>query len=195
MGCSDKMMFLIKDMVANLTHSYKKTLNPFIVAHLDMFTVKNFEFPHMGKELFVRSQKLDVNFNRNFIETQLSSNSKGNRFFPKLREDERKVNVPSMMHLFCNLLEVLRYRENLIQAMSETVVLGEVFDSLKSMVNRDSLKHNFADQLHLDAHKVGKEAINWMEDGVMLDEDIALAINEFDASFKNHMDFMNSESF
>ena len=36
MGSADKVVFLIKDCVAYLTKTYKKHLNPFIVAKLDL---------------------------------------------------------------------------------------------------------------------------------------------------------------
>ena len=84
---------------------------------------------------------LDVNFSRNFIETQLQSSSAPQaRFFPKLREDDRRINAPPMLIVFCNLLEVLRLRESLIVALSESTALQEIFNNLKDIANKSSLK-------------------------------------------------------
>lgn len=50
MSSPDKIMFLIKDMIAHLSRTYKKSLNPFFVSKLDYYTVHNFQFPDMLKE-------------------------------------------------------------------------------------------------------------------------------------------------
>ena len=120
MSSADKLMFLIKDLISHLTKTYKKNLNPFFISKLDFYTVHNFQFPDMLREQMMSQQRLDVNFSRNFIETQLSQKGGVARFFPKLREDDRKVNVPPMLLVFCNLIEVMRLRENLIVSMSES---------------------------------------------------------------------------
>lgn len=75
MSSPDKMMFLVKDMISQLARIYKKNLNPFFISKLDLFTVNYFPFPDMPKALMMNKQlkRLDVNFSRNFIETQLRS--------------------------------------------------------------------------------------------------------------------------
>ena len=45
MGSSDKMVFYIKDMVAELSHCKKQSQNPFIVGKLSLATLKGFKFP------------------------------------------------------------------------------------------------------------------------------------------------------
>ena len=50
MSSPDKLMFIIKDMIAHLTRTYKKNLNPFFVSKLDFLTVHNFQFQDMLKE-------------------------------------------------------------------------------------------------------------------------------------------------
>ena len=45
MGSSDKMIFYAKEMLADLTCKDKKLLCPFIMAKLDLQTIKFFEFP------------------------------------------------------------------------------------------------------------------------------------------------------
>jgi len=79
MASPDKMMFLIKDMVSHLTRAYKKHLNPFLIARLDLNvsidfnqqTIDHFEFQDISLHEMVDrfSNKLDVNFTKNFIET------------------------------------------------------------------------------------------------------------------------------
>lgn len=44
-GSSDKMMFYMKDFVSEFKRSSKASLNPFIVAKLDIPSLKAFKFP------------------------------------------------------------------------------------------------------------------------------------------------------
>jgi hypothetical protein len=44
-GSSDKMMFYMKDMVSSLNKSAKPAINPFIVAKLNIPSIKAYKFP------------------------------------------------------------------------------------------------------------------------------------------------------
>lgn len=127
-------------MVAHISRTYKKNINPFYITKLDLLTVNHFTFPETPYKSMLKAHKLDVNFNRNFIETQLKTSGAQAIFFPKLREDDRRVNVPPMLILFCNLVEVMRLRERLIADVSESKILSEVFDTLKDLANKGGSK-------------------------------------------------------
>jgi hypothetical protein len=135
-------MFLIKDMVGHLSRTYKRNLNPFFLAKLDLFTISHFQFPEIAKQAMMNQKlgRLDVSFTRDFIETQLQSGGAQARFFPKLREDDRRVNVPPMLLIFCNLVEVMRLREHLILNITETVALEDIYNTLKDLANRSSFR-------------------------------------------------------
>ena len=45
MSSPDKLMFLVKDMVAHLSRTYKKNLNPYFASKLDLYSIHNFTFP------------------------------------------------------------------------------------------------------------------------------------------------------
>jgi hypothetical protein len=47
MGSSDKMIFYAKEMIADLTYKKKLNLNPFLIAKLDLETIKFFDFPEL----------------------------------------------------------------------------------------------------------------------------------------------------
>ena len=198
MSSPDKLMFLIKDMIAHLSTGFKRTLNPFLVSKMDLTTVTHFQFPEIAKLTMMGStqSKLDVNFTRNFIETQLQSSAAPQaRFFPKLREDDRRVNVPPMLLVFCNLLEVLRLRESLVVALSESSALQDIFSHLKDLANKSSLRT--LSQLPLPYQPVDgftRDHINFFDDGSLSSKDIDLAINEFDPTLRSNINFMNSES-
>ena len=103
-------------MVSSLSKSAKKKLNPIWIAKLDLNTVNHFSFPDITMDFFKKGQgsNTDVQFSRSYIDTQLRPKQKSSHFFPKLRDDDRNINVPPMLLIFCNLIEVLRIREQLI---------------------------------------------------------------------------------
>jgi len=70
MSSPDKLMFMMKDLVAHLSSTYKKNLNPFFISKLDLYTVHYFNFPEMTQTDFklLTQMKNDVGFTRNFIE-------------------------------------------------------------------------------------------------------------------------------
>jgi hypothetical protein len=53
-----------------------------------------------------------------------------------------------MLLVFCNLVELLRMRENLILCLAETQLLDECFRHQKQLVHQDSLQT--AHQQHLN---------------------------------------------
>jgi len=50
-----------------------------------------------------------------------------------------------MLTLFCNCIELLRIRQELILCLSETKLLEEVYDEQAKLVNRTNYKHAFND--------------------------------------------------
>ena len=58
-------------MIATLNKSFKKSLNPFWIAKLDINSINHFPFPEMKQSYFSseKGNKNDVGFDRNFIET------------------------------------------------------------------------------------------------------------------------------
>lgn len=59
MGSSDKMIFYAKEMIAELTYKKKLNLNPFLVAKLDLETIKFFDFPELpqASNQYLQSKK------------------------------------------------------------------------------------------------------------------------------------------
>lgn len=49
MGNSDKMIFYAKEMMSDLTLKPKHLINPFLIAKLDVETIKYYEFPKISK--------------------------------------------------------------------------------------------------------------------------------------------------
>jgi len=52
-----------------------------------------------------------------------------------------------MLKLFCNLLELIRMRDSLILGVSETVLLEDVFEQQKKLLNKQGTKLYFPEQI------------------------------------------------
>lgn len=96
-----------------------------------------------------------------------------------------------MLILFCNLVELIRLREVLIKGLSECAILSEVYNYQKEIVNRPSYTEFFNQKLGLES-LIHRENINYIEEGIMFDNNIGLAINEYDDNLRSNINFMNS---
>ena len=57
----------------------------------------------------------------------------------------RKINIPSLLTMYCNAMEMLRLRQELIYAVSETQLLTDVYENQCKMVNRQNFRVMFND--------------------------------------------------
>lgn len=153
-GNSDKIMFYTRDLVSHLEKTIKPNINPFLIGKLDIETINFFEFQQLSREQNKYTQK-DINYLKEEMETSVKvadQHSKVNtaayqRFFPTLKEYMRKINTPTMLTLYCNSIELLRLRQELLHAISETVLLSEVYENQCKYVNRQNYKVQFSDQI------------------------------------------------
>lgn len=157
MGNSEKVIFHIHDFISNLNKATKTTINPFLVSKLDIDTIAHFDFPILPKEqnLYLKKDPQPAQFQQEFEQAVkiAESNSKQggqiqqSRYFSQLKEFMRKVNAPLMLNMYCNSVEVMRLRQELITCLSETMVLTEIFEAQGKLVNRPNFKPFFADQV------------------------------------------------
>jgi hypothetical protein len=55
-GNPDKIIFLVKDMISTMNKSFKKSLNPFFIANLDLNSINHFSFPDIPIDYFKNGQ-------------------------------------------------------------------------------------------------------------------------------------------
>ena len=196
----DKIIFLVKDMIATLNKTFKKSLNPFWIAKLDMNSINHFPFPEMPTSYFTgeKGDRSDVGFDRNFIEIQLKPSQNQTHFFPKLRDEDKNINVPPMLLVFCNLIEMLRMRENLILAMADTTALEDCYNRQKKLVNREAERNLFSEHLHIECTSlVDHSYVNFVEHGSLLSKlpqmDSGLAVDEVCPTLRANLNFRNPE--
>lgn len=66
----------------------------------------------------------------------------------------RKINVPQGLTLYCNTIEMLRLREELIAALSESMVLQEIYEAQAKLVNRPNFRPFFTDSVKFDNYLI-----------------------------------------
>lgn len=110
------------------------------------------------------------------------------------RKTELQLNVPSIMKMCCNIMEVIRLREEIIMRMHESSILGRIYDS-QCAVTGKSAKYSINEQVSFATNQVNAENMNIVDlnDGVNLKFSTALPFMEFDRSLSANLDF-KSES-
>jgi hypothetical protein len=106
----------------------------------------------------------------------------------------RKINAPPMLHLYCNSVELLRLRQELITTMSETMVLTEIYEGQGKLVNRPNFRPFFADQVKFDNYLIDTTKVNYIDDGPAAGFEFDLAIKEFDQVLKSNVNFRNPDA-
>jgi hypothetical protein len=155
LGSSDKMVFYAKEMVADLTRKTKRFLNPFIVAKLDLNSIKFFEFPKQpieenrylirkdasnhGAQYLIECEKRAIaSTAKAKVETTDYDLAIAELIKDKEEKDEiatRNITVPSMLSLFCNMMELHRLRNEIILAASECEILQQAYVSQCEFAN------------------------------------------------------------
>ncbi|CDW83349.1 UNKNOWN [Stylonychia lemnae] len=199
-GNADKLTFYAKDMVSHLAKCLKPNINPFLISKLDVETINFFDYPQQSKEqnpylkapLLLR-EDMDVSLKIAENHARPSAGSY-QRFFPQLKELMRKINIPPMLQIYCNTVELLRLRQELLFAVSESMLLQEVYENQSKMVNRQNFKVIYSDQINFDNYLIDQSKINYIDDGPAKLIDFDLAISEFDQLLKSNLNFRSSDA-
>lgn len=113
-GNSDKMLFFTKELAASVNDP-KQAQNPFVMAKLDIDEVERFDFvPYMGYIEAVPQAPAKEAALPADINAQPIQNKNFGKFFAKLEARTEGLQVPSMLVLMCNSVEVLRLRSVLL---------------------------------------------------------------------------------
>ena len=135
MGHADKIVFYAKEMLADFSTKPKHILDPFLVAKLDLQSIKFFKFPSIPKELNKYAQrKIGVSGFDYILKCDKQAVCEIARAKEQSEEDgvqknqidalnRRQLNIPSLLQLYCNLCEFLRLRNEIILAAAESSVL------------------------------------------------------------------------
>lgn len=212
-GSSDKMLFHIKEMLSELSGPKKTAMNPFIVAKLNVPSIKLFPFPVGIKReqnpYLLRTQDMDLVEGKT-VNISLAQSRFGdkedfqrnvvNGFKHEAMEDRNssllpQVQRPSLLQLECNALEVMRVRQELMMCVSECSMLEELFLRQAKRCNMASLKASYAEGLSFPSRLAEPSEINYVDDGPASHLTVDLAIRELDPTLLSNLNFRSPDAF
>ena len=106
------------------------------------------------------------------------------------------MEVPSMLTMMCNAVEIQRLRHSLLNAIEQASILEEIFIRQSQLMSQEP-KFRFPEQMSVE-HFVSngpENFINFIDVGPATDIPIKLAINEFDQALRSSINFGDSECF
>ena len=140
-----------------------KTANPLVVSKLDIKSVVNYNFPRINmaevsaslqdapkkdNDMIVRRM---IDLARDSCARQLldkrdrveqSCDDDDDAFETVLGKEDKIVRSPSMMKMACNLMEVIRVREELINRISECNALTQVYQQQLTLADKPCKVNN-----------------------------------------------------
>ena len=103
-----------------------------------------------------------------------------------------------MLELYCNLIEFMRLRHELIMTTSETEVLKTVYHAQCKLCNASNIKCEFSDSVSFEAadtmDQQKEPLINYFDEGPGSHLEFGLTIKEFDRNLLSTMNFRNPDS-
>ena len=216
MGNSEKMVFLAKEAISTLTLTPKHALDPWLVSKLDVQTINFFDFPKLKKpdnkytnqfqdgskaaDWVIKSYKQQmvdiakrkaaassVNINHILATSQIQVTN------------NRNIEVPSQLEIYCNMMELMRLRHEIILTMSECQVLKNVYKNQAETCKKNDLKIDLPDSVSFEDLEPTDEGendlINYIDEGPAHQLEIGLTIKEFDPKILSNLNFRAPDAF
>lgn len=144
----DKMIYLAKEMKSFASNDKAENMDPFLAGHLNLDTIENFTFKDPAKEeedLFNEESKLAPGFRSKVREEEKlrAGNKNAEEKMKKLKALRQTVHMPSLLFFYCNMVEIVRLREELIKAVIETNILDNLYKRQCKFAGKSGAKTTF----------------------------------------------------
>lgn len=217
-GNSDKIVFTMKEFKAEMDpNNLYKSADPLVVSKLDMKSVKNYNFPRINMndvrvaledptDLVSKygTETANDKIVRRMIDLAKSSAArqllnKSDKIqdsidydddYEHISVDDKTVRSPSMMRMACNMMEVIRLREELIQRVSECNILTKIYQQQFQQAGR-SQKVMASDQIPFNTSSILKDQINIVDSNHGKNKIFELPFMEYDAGLCINLDLKN----
>jgi hypothetical protein len=140
-GNADKMLFFTKELAA-CANDPKQAQNPFVMARLDVDEVERFDFvpftDYIDPAPLAPEKEVALPAN---IDVQPIQNKNFGKFYTKLQARTDGLQVPSMLILMCNSVEVLRLRSVLLSAIEQSRILAKVYKAQAKLLGQEPKIH------------------------------------------------------
>lgn len=111
---------------------------------------------------------------------------------------QRNVDVPSQLQTYCNIVELMRLRHEIILAASECAVLQQIYKNQAQACKIANASVYLSDFINFDPVDINddqEQLINWFDEGTSHSIQIDLAIKEYDPCFLSNFNFRNPDTF
>lgn len=128
--------------------------------------------------------------NLSFIGGASISNDQSKESNEQKLQAENHVNVPSMLKMFCNIVEVMRLREEIIMRMNECTILGRIYEGQCTAAGKQT-KYSINEQVSFNTNTVQGDCMNIVDlnDGLNLTFSNSMPFMEFDKNLSANLDF------
>ena len=217
---SDKVLFTMKQFKAEMDPlNLYDTADPLVVSKLDITSVGHYNFPRINMSEVRQSLESDPdpvlqaggvdNANeaivRRMIELARDSSArqladKRDRVespreddddFARIGADDNQVRSPSMMRMACNVMEVIRLREELIQRVSECNQLTALYTKQMGLAAKDA-RVNHPDPIAFSTSGILKDRVNIVDANHGKNKAFGLPFMEFDPALAINLDLKSS---
>ena len=119
-GNPDKILFFTKELAQTKTDNLS-AMNPFVVAKMDFQALERFDFTRFQGYI----PQSDQGFAQEKKDQDPSKLNKASfsHFYQKVNERTEELEMPSMLVLTCNSVEIFRLRQTLLQLTEQATVL------------------------------------------------------------------------
>lgn len=140
------MLLLAKEIKSFSANEKADGIDPFIAGHCNLDTIENIDFIDLSKleEDPALNDHLTLDA---LIKKSIQMSKAAPKFQSKIRQEEKvrasardaeekmkkikqlrfRVQMPSLLYFYCNVVELIHLRERLIKAVTETLVLSKVY--------------------------------------------------------------------
>lgn len=108
----------------------------------------------------------------------------------------QNIEVPSLLTLYCNMMELLRIRSEIILTASECSILSQIYMQQCEVMKLKNIKLFNDEPISFDLPDLtDSHLVNFLEHGPSHGEKIDLAVREFDKCFLSNFNFRNPDTF
>ncbi len=106
------------------------------------------------------------------------------------------IDLPSLLTLYCNMIELHRIRSEIILTTSECSILSQIYKQQCEFVNLKNAKLLNDEAISFDPLDfLDSKHVDFTEHGPSHFETIDLAVREFDKCFLSNFNFRNPDTF
>ena len=190
-------------------------LNPYVLAKMSVDSVNCFTFPRLAKQ--------DNKYQRQFqdgvkpadwvmkmhkqclVDIAKKKGMMGDidvesviKAQTNVSTSNRNIDMPSLLTIYCNMVELMRLRHEIILTVSECKALEDIYKKQAEQCRKQGFHVSLPDGISfeiVDTQDDQSDVINYFDEGTSHNIKIDLAVREYDACMLSNFNFRNPDTF